>query len=106
MDNPWTGEVTLALNGSPYRMKLTLGALAALEQRLACGSLVDLVQRFETGAFSATDVLALLAAGLQGAGHDIPEDQLARAEITGGPMAATRAAAHLLARAFALPSEP
>ena len=105
MSNPWTGEVTLAIDGTPRVMKLTLGALAELEQSLAVGSLVDLVQRFENGVFSAGDVLALIGAGLMGGGHEMSASDLAKAEIEGGVMMAARAAAQLLARAFMTPDE-
>lgn len=105
MANPWTGEVALVIDGQSRVMKLTLGALAELEQALAAGSLVDLVQRFETGGFLASDVLALIAAGLQGGGHVMSQTDLAKAEIEGGVMMAARAAAQLLARAFMTPTE-
>lgn len=84
-------------------MKLTLGVLAELEAALDEGSLVSMVQRFESGGFSARDVLALLAAGLKGGGHALSASDLANADIDGGPLAAARAAAELLARAFMLP---
>lgn len=105
MANPFAGEATLTINGAPHVMKLTLGALAELETALETGALVDLAQRFESGGFSARDVLALLAAGLKGGGHAVTSAELASAEIAGGPMAAARAAAELLARAFLLPDE-
>ncbi|TLP56507.1 gene transfer agent family protein [Parasedimentitalea maritima] len=105
MSNPWAGEVTLVIEGTPRVMKLTLGALAELEHSLAVGSLVYLVQRFESGGFSAGDVLALIAAGLQGGGHAMTPSDLAKAEIEGGVLMAARAAAQLLARAFMTPEE-
>ena len=89
------------INQAPHVLRLTLGALARLETQLASGSLLELVQRFETGAFSARDILAVLAAGLEGGGHELSVETLARAEIEGGPVAAAKAAASLLARAFA-----
>jgi len=103
MANPWTGEVALVIDGQPRVMKLTLGALAELESALGEGSLVEMVRRFEGGGFTARDVLVLLAAGLRGGGHEIGAAELGRADIEGGPMAAARAAAELLARAFVLP---
>jgi len=103
MANPWTGEVELVIDGTARSMKLTLGALAELEQSLQVGSLVDLVQRFESGGFSAADVLALIGAGLRGGGMPISAGVLANAEIDGGPMQAAKAAAQLLARAFMTP---
>ncbi|MFC3118293.1 gene transfer agent family protein [Jhaorihella thermophila] len=105
MANPWAGEVALEIDGRRHVMKLTLGALAELEAALEAGSLVDLVQRFEGGGFSSRDVIAVLAAGLRGGGSDLDAEALRRAEIAGGPMAAARAAAQLLARAFMLPDE-
>lgn len=92
--------MALAVNGQHHRMRLTLGALAELEEDLAEPSLMALVQRFESGGFSTRDVLALLCAGLRGGGVDMDPDALARAEIGGGPMRAAQAAAELLARAF------
>ncbi len=107
MANPWTGEVALVIDGQRRVLKLTLGALAELEQALEAKSLVALVERFEVGGFSSRDVLALVVAGLRGGGAEAGEadlmSDLMKAEIEGGPMAAARAAAELLARAFVVP---
>lgn len=103
MTNPWRGEVTLTIDGAPQVMRLTLGALAELEADLGEKTLVDLVERFEGGTFSSGDVAALLIAGLKGGGSEIRRDDLLTAEIEGGLMAAARAAAELLARAFLVP---
>lgn len=100
MANPWAGEVEVIVDGVPVAAKLTLGALAELEGALEAGSLIGLAERFEGGGYRARDVLTVLAAGLRAGGWD---GDLSRAEIAGGPMAAARAAAELLARAFALP---
>lgn len=105
MGNPWRGEVVLTINGERHAMRLTLGALAGLEAELESGTLVELVQRFEQAAFSSRDVLALIVAGLRGGGWQGQARDLVSAEIEGGPMAAARAAAELLARAFMLPGE-
>ncbi|MCA0940634.1 gene transfer agent family protein [Salipiger pacificus] len=103
MANPWRGEVELVLDGERRVMRLTLGALAELEAALDEGALIDLVRRFEGGTCSSRDVLALIVAGLRGGGWQGTAADLVSAEITGGPMAAARAAAELLARAFTLP---
>lgn len=103
MANPWTGEVALVIDGERHRLKLTLGALAELEAGLESGTLVQLVERFEGGGFSSRDVLALIVAGLRGGGWQGGAGDLLQAEIAGGPMAAARSAAELLARAFMLP---
>lgn len=103
MANPWAGEVELVIDGQPRVLKLTLGALAELEDALQTGSLVELVERFESGACSSRDVLALVVAGLRGGGAIVTAGDLLGADIVGGPVAAARAAAELLARAFTVP---
>lgn len=103
MANPWAGEVALVIDGERRVLKLTLGTLAELEAGLAAGSLMDLVERFEAGAFSTRDVLALIVAGLRGGGWQGRAGDLIAVEIEGGPLAAARAAAELLVRAFMLP---
>ena len=105
MANPWAGEVALVLDGERHLAKLTLGALAELEGALQAGTLIELVQRFEEGRFSTRDVLALIVAGLRGGGWRGTAADLRTVEIGGGPVEAARAAAELLARAFALPGE-
>lgn len=104
--NPWAGEVALVIDGEARRMKLTLGALAELEASLGTAGLIPLVERFEAGGFGARDVAALLAAGLRGGGWEGTAQDVLGARIEGGPIAAARAAAELLARAFTLPGAP
>ena len=103
--NPWAGEVALVIDGRRRCLKLTLGALAELEAALDADSLIALVERFESGGFRSRDVLAVLLAGLRGAGWKGRPAELAQAQIEGGPVAATRAAALLLGRAFAMPQD-
>lgn len=100
--NPYSGEVEVTLDGVPHLAKLTLGALAALEADLGAESMIAVVERFEGARFTSRDVLAVLVAGLRGGGwRGVPEDLLT-VEIGGGPLAAARASAELLARAFRL----
>ena len=106
MANPHAGEVALWLDGRRHVLKLTLGALAELEATLEADSLVAMVERFETGRYSARDVLALIVAGLRGGGWVGSAEDLRTAEVRGGPVEAARVAAQLLARAFALPAQP
>jgi len=103
MANPYRGEVSLVLDGRAYVLRLTLGALAELEESLEAGSLLELVERFESGGFSTRDLLALLAAGLKGGGWQGALPDLLAAEIEGGPLGAARIAARLLAVSFAVP---
>ncbi|WP_372604179.1 gene transfer agent family protein [Actibacterium sp.] len=105
MVNPYAGEVALVLDGQRHALKLTLGALAELETALQTGTLIGLIERFETGAFSTRDVLALLLAGLRGGGWHGTSGDLAGAEIGGGPVEAARVAGALIARAFTVPGD-
>lgn len=101
--NPYAGEVALIIDGERHVLKLTLGALAELEAALETGTLVELVERFESGAFSSRDVLALIVAGLRGGGWRGQTADLVSVRIEGGALGAARAAAELLARAFMAP---
>ncbi|MEM6487343.1 MAG: GTA-gp10 family protein [Pseudomonadota bacterium] len=98
--NAARGEVGLVLDGVPRRMRLTLGALAALEARLGAEGLVGLAERFEGGQVGAADLAALIAAGLDGAGDPMGEEAVLAAEIEGGAAAAMQAGLALLARSF------
>lgn len=104
MGNPWRGDVVLVVDGQRQVARLTLGALAELEETLEESSLVALVERFECNRFSSRDVLRLLVAGLRAGGMEVTEVSLGAAVIEGGPMAAAQAAAELLARAFVVPA--
>lgn len=105
MANPWRGEVTLLVDGQPRVLRLTLAALAELEARLDADSLIDLIGRFETGAFRVRDLIALVVAGLNGGGWRITEAELVACSIDGGPLAAAEAAARLLKLTFTVPDE-
>ncbi len=104
MANPLRGDVVVIINGQRHVARLTLGALAELENTLDEPSLLALVQRFESSRFRSRDVLCLLAAALHAGGLRMTEADLGAAVIEGGPMAAAKAAAELLARAFVVPS--
>jgi Phage tail tube protein, GTA-gp10 len=103
MANPYRGEVALEIGGETRILRLTLAALCELEERLAGDSVVSLVERFETGAVRARDLLVLLTAGLRGGGWAVTEAELGAMAIEGGPLAAARAAAELLRVTFAVP---
>ncbi len=103
MGNPYRGEVSLTVDGVVLPMRLSLGALAELETRLGEAGILPLIERFESGGFKATDLIALLSAGLRGAGWDGSEGALSKATIEGGPMEAAKSAGALLRVTFALP---
>ena len=103
MANPWSGEVAISMGGTERTMKLTLGALAELEARIEAGSLVDLIERFESGSYRAADLLALITAALRGGGWPTCEAEVADASFDGGLSEAARLAARCLTLAFAPP---
>jgi hypothetical protein len=105
MANPYRGEVELSIDGEPRTLRLTLGALAELENNLGCESLLEMITRFETGGFRVSDLVALITAGLNGGGWKIDEVELLKRTIDGGPLAAAQAAARLLKITFTLPGE-
>ncbi len=98
--NPHRGEIEALLDGSPRRLRLTLGALAELESTLAVPDLTALAERFESGRLSAADLIAVLGAGLRGAGAETTDAEVSRMEIPGGATGAARIAADLLRAAF------
>lgn len=101
MANVMRGEAEITLNGEVRVMRLTLGALAGLEATLGEDGLTALAQRFERGGVRASDLIALIGAGLRGAGHAMSDQALAEVNVGGGAAGAARAAAQLLARSFA-----
>ena len=103
--NPYRGDVALVLDGKAHTMRLTLGSLAELEAALGADSMLALVARFENGAFKAADLIALLLAGLRGGGLAIDQAALMAGTIEGGPVAAAKAGALLLKRAFSVADE-
>ncbi|MEO0343567.1 MAG: gene transfer agent family protein [Pseudomonadota bacterium] len=98
--NPFRGEVPLTVNGHTHVMRLTLGALVAVEAER--GPIPDLIERLEAGRAEANDVLSLLHAGLNAGGWTGEVETLLQAEIEGGYLVAVQSAALLLKRGFGL----
>jgi hypothetical protein len=84
MPNHHRGEVEGILDGHPYNLCLTLGALAELEAIFGDENMLALAQRFEGGKLSARDCVRIIGAGLRGAGHDITDAAVARMQAPGG----------------------
>lgn len=86
----------LVINGAPRKLKLTLGALARLEQAFGAEGLAALGQKLEDPR--AGDLLAVVAALI--VGDDMDVAALARADLD------LLAAARAVAAAFAEGSPP
>jgi hypothetical protein len=107
MVNRYRGEVALMVKGRALPMRLTLGALAELEDAFSVDSLPALGERFATGRLSARDVARIIAAGLRGAGGTLSAEEVASLPFDGGLNGAVAAAVALLDATFApLSDEP
>jgi len=104
MSNPRRGEIAAMLGGQPYRLCLTLGALAELERAFGASDLVALAGRFESGRLSARDLLTIIGCGLRGGGHPLSDDEIAALTIPDGLPGYVRIAADLLAATFGAPA--
>lgn len=100
MVNRHRGETALLVAGEALPMRLTLGALAELEQAFAVDSLPALGERFVDGRLSARDIIRIIAAGLRGAGRTIRDEDVAGLSFDGGLSGAIGAAIALLEATF------
>lgn len=94
------GEIEAELDGRPYRLCLTLGALAELEAAFAASDLSALVVRFSTGKLSAIDMIRVIGAGLRGAGETIDDNEVGRMAVAGGAVGYAAIVADLLTATF------
>lgn len=75
MPNKARGEAALTCGGTHYRLLLTLGALAEIEDGLGLNDLSQVATRLKT--LRAADLAIVAAALLRGGGHNIfPADVL------------------------------
>jgi hypothetical protein len=104
MVNRYRGETPLLVDGETLPMRLTLGALAELEDAFQVDSLPALGERFTKGRLSARDVTRILTAGLRGAGSSVSADHVAGLAFDGGLNGAIAAAIRLLDATFGEPA--
>jgi hypothetical protein len=76
MANRRRGEVDCRIRGRLYPLRLTLGALAEIEDAFSAGSLAALGERFADGGVRAGDLAILLTAALNGAGARLDRDEV------------------------------
>lgn len=77
MVNRRRGETELVIGERRYRLCLTLGALAELEDAFGVDDLASLAERFNTGRLAAQDVITILNCALRGGGHEMSEAEVA-----------------------------
>jgi hypothetical protein len=100
MPNLHRGEIEAEIGGAKRRLVLTLGALAELEAAFGADDLVALAERFGTGRLRSRDLVAIIAAGLRGAGEAVSDDEVARMAVADGAPGYVRIAADLIAATF------
>jgi hypothetical protein len=105
MGNARRGDVDAIFDGKRCRLRLTLGALAELEQAFGADDLVSLAARFEGGRLSARDLLRIIAAGLRGGGLTLSDEEVAQLSVEGGIPAYVSIASDLLAAAFGVATQ-
>jgi hypothetical protein len=98
--NHHRGEIEGILDGKPYNLCLTLGALAELESAFGDENMLALAQRFGGGKLSARDCVRIIGAGLRGANHDIADAAVARMQAEGGVTGFVDIVARLLTITF------
>ena len=100
MVNRHRGEIEAMLDGQPYMLCLTLGALAELEAAFGAEDMLALAKRFEAGRLSARDAIRILTAGLRGGGHDCTGAQVAQMRAEDGAAGFVDIVVRLLAATF------
>jgi hypothetical protein len=101
MANLHRGEIEAELDGKPWTLCLTLGALAELEAAYDGEDFLKLAERFSTGKLKPSDAIRILAAGLRGAGHEVSDAEVARMRAADGATGHVRIVARLLSATFA-----
>ncbi len=76
MPNRIRGEAALTAGGRSYRLLLTLGALAEIEDGLGLADLSEVAARMKT--VRAADLAIVAAALLRGGGHEIEPAEVLR----------------------------
>jgi len=100
MVNHHRGEVEAVLDGAPYRLCLTLGALAELESAFGADDMLALAQRFSGGRMAARDAIRIIGAGLRSGGHMIDDATVGDMRAEGGAAGFIDIVARLLRATF------
>ena len=103
MANKYRGEIAAMLDGAPYTLCLTLGALAELESAFNTDDMLGLANRFTQGRISANDCIRIIGAGLRGAGNTIADEAVSKMRGAEGAASFIDIVARLLAATFGGP---
>ncbi|MDP2357144.1 MAG: gene transfer agent family protein [Beijerinckiaceae bacterium] len=100
MANRRRGDVDAIFDDQTFTLRLTLGALAELEDAFGASDLIGLAARFEDGRLSARDIMRIIGSGIRGGGAQVSDDDVARFACDGGLDAYINVAAQLLSATF------
>jgi hypothetical protein len=103
--NKYRGEISAEFDGRPYRLCLTLGALAELEAVFGNEDMIALATRFENGRLKAGDAIKVIGAGLRGAGTDISDADVSTMRCSGGAAGYVSVVVNLLEATFGASGE-
>lgn len=100
MANARRGEIDVVLGEKPFRLCLTLGALAEIETAFGAKGLMALSERLAAGELSARDLVAMIGAAARGGGSDVADEEIAALPVAGGLDPFVQAVAALIAITF------
>ena len=100
MANHHRGEVEAVLDGVPYRLCLTLGALAELESAFGAEDMLALATRFSGGRIAAREAIRIIGAGLRSGGTMIDDAAVGDMRAEGGAAGFIDIVARLLRATF------
>lgn len=100
MPNKHRGEIEAVLDGVPFRLCLTLGALAELESAFGDEDMLALATRFENGRVSSRDCIRIIGCGLRGAGYEITDKEVGAMQADRGAAGFIDIVARLLGATF------
>lgn len=106
MANRHRGEISAELGGKNHTLCLTLGALAGLEDAFGVSGLAALAARLDGNRLSARDLVAIIGAGLRGAGSTLDDAAVAGLTSPAGVPGYVRIVVGLLAATFGVEPEP
>jgi Phage tail tube protein, GTA-gp10 len=98
--NPYRGEIDASIGGKSYRLCLTLGALAELENAYGEEDMAAIAERFQSGRLKASDAIRIIGAGLRGAGYVVSDKDVAAMPTDGGAAGFVDIVARLLRATF------
>lgn len=105
MGNAYRGEISARIGGRERTLVLTLGALAELETNLGISDLNALAERLSQGRVAARDLIAIIGAGLRGAGEKLSNDEVGALEFENGIVGCAKITTALLEATFGLETD-